>query len=84
MAPVTQSHKWSALGNAITSSVIVESVEAAEQRDFLIGIGFRTFQGCLFSPAVPSEQFEHWIAAAILTQYRLALATIAYQTGATP
>jgi EAL domain-containing protein (putative c-di-GMP-specific phosphodiesterase class I) len=46
------------LGRAMGLSVIAEGVENEEQRGFLAGLGCHTFQGFLFSPPLPLEQFE--------------------------
>ena len=46
------------LGRAMGLSVIAEGVESEEQRGFLAGLGCHTFQGFLFSPPLPIEQFE--------------------------
>jgi diguanylate cyclase (GGDEF)-like protein/PAS domain S-box-containing protein len=46
------------LGRAMGLSVIAEGVESEEQRGFLAGLGCHTFQGFLFSPPLPLEQFE--------------------------
>ena len=52
-----------ALGKAMGVSVVAEGVETVEQRDVLADIGCRAFQGYLFSPALPPNQLESWIAA---------------------
>jgi diguanylate cyclase (GGDEF)-like protein/PAS domain S-box-containing protein len=46
------------LGRAMGLSVIAEGVESEEQRGFLAGLGCYTFQGFLFSPPLPLEQFD--------------------------
>jgi diguanylate cyclase (GGDEF)-like protein/PAS domain S-box-containing protein len=46
------------LGRAMGLSVIAEGVENEEQRGFLAGLGCHTFQGFLFSPPLPLEQFD--------------------------
>jgi EAL domain-containing protein (putative c-di-GMP-specific phosphodiesterase class I) len=46
------------LGRAMGLSVIAEGVESEEQRGFLAGMGCHTFQGFLYSPPLPIEQFE--------------------------
>ena len=38
--------------------MIAEGVESEEQRGFLAGMGCHAFQGFLFSPALPLEDFE--------------------------
>jgi diguanylate cyclase (GGDEF)-like protein len=46
------------LGSAMGLSVIAEGVETEEQRDRLVRLGCDSYQGYLFSPPVPAEQFE--------------------------
>ncbi len=46
------------LGRAMGISVIAEGVESEEQRGYLAGLGCYSFQGYLFSPPLPLEQFE--------------------------
>jgi len=46
------------LGRAMGLSVIAEGVETEEQRGFLTGLGCYSFQGYLFSRAVPLEEFQ--------------------------
>jgi diguanylate cyclase (GGDEF)-like protein len=46
------------LSKAMGLSVIAEGVETEAQRDFLARLGCHSFQGFLFSGAVPSEEFE--------------------------
>jgi diguanylate cyclase (GGDEF)-like protein/PAS domain S-box-containing protein len=46
------------LGRAMGLSVIAEGVENEEQRGFLAGLGCHTFQGFLYSPPLPLQQFE--------------------------
>ncbi|MGB7987406.1 MAG: PAS domain S-box protein [Terracidiphilus sp.] len=49
------------LGRAMGLSVIAEGVENEEQRGFLAGLGCHAFQGMLFSPPLPLEEFEAFI-----------------------
>ena len=49
------------LGWAMGMSVIAEGVETEEQRGFLAGLGCHSFQGFLFSPPLPVEQFEAFL-----------------------
>jgi diguanylate cyclase (GGDEF)-like protein/PAS domain S-box-containing protein len=49
------------LGRAMGLSVIAEGVETEEQRGFLAGLGCHAFQGTLFSPPLPLEEFEAFI-----------------------
>ncbi len=46
------------LSLAMGLSVIAEGVETEEQRQFLAGHGCHSYQGYLFSPAVPLEKFQ--------------------------
>ncbi|MGA2350616.1 MAG: PAS domain S-box protein [Terracidiphilus sp.] len=46
------------LGTAMGLSVIAEGVETEEQRGFLAGLGCHAFQGTLFSPPLPLQEFE--------------------------
>jgi diguanylate cyclase (GGDEF)-like protein/PAS domain S-box-containing protein len=49
------------LGRAMGVAVIAEGVETEEQRDYLAGHGCYSFQGFLFSPPLPLEQFEAFL-----------------------
>jgi len=46
------------LGRAMGLSVIAEGVETEEQKGVLSGLGCHSFQGFLFSPPLPLEEFE--------------------------
>jgi len=46
------------LGRAMGLSVIAEGVETEEQREFLARLGCHSFQGFLFSRALPLHEFE--------------------------
>jgi EAL domain-containing protein (putative c-di-GMP-specific phosphodiesterase class I) len=51
------------LSRAMGLSVIAEGVETDEQRQFLAILGCHSFQGYLFSPPLPLEDFERlWLA----------------------
>jgi diguanylate cyclase (GGDEF)-like protein/PAS domain S-box-containing protein len=51
------------LSRAMGLSVIAEGVETDEQRQFLTVLGCHSFQGYLFSPPLPLEEFERlWLA----------------------
>jgi EAL domain-containing protein (putative c-di-GMP-specific phosphodiesterase class I) len=50
-----------ALGRAMELSVVAEGVETEEQRGFLAGLGCHCFQGYLFSPALPLNEFEAFL-----------------------
>jgi diguanylate cyclase (GGDEF)-like protein/PAS domain S-box-containing protein len=49
------------LGRAMELSVVAEGVESEEQRGFLAGLGCHCFQGDLFSPPLPPEEFEAFL-----------------------
>jgi EAL domain-containing protein (putative c-di-GMP-specific phosphodiesterase class I) len=52
------------LGRALEMSVIAEGVETEEQRSYLDSLGCHTYQGFLFSRAVPWLEFESMLASA--------------------
>ena len=41
--------------------VIAEGVETEEQRQLLLSVGCKNFQGYLFSKPVPIDKFEHFL-----------------------
>jgi diguanylate cyclase (GGDEF)-like protein len=47
-----------ALGQTLGLTVVAEGVETVEQRDFLAASGCRNYQGYLFSPPLPLDDFE--------------------------
>jgi diguanylate cyclase (GGDEF)-like protein/PAS domain S-box-containing protein len=47
-----------AMAQGLSISVIAEGVETEEQRQFLLNLGCKHFQGYLFNKPVPIEQFE--------------------------
>jgi EAL domain-containing protein (putative c-di-GMP-specific phosphodiesterase class I) len=47
-----------ALSKAMDLSVIAEGVENEQQREALASLGCKSFQGYLFSPPLPLEEFE--------------------------
>jgi len=54
-----------ALGRALGLPANAEGVETEEQREFLTRIGCNAFQGNLFSPPLPLEEFEtQWLRSA--------------------
>ncbi len=50
------------LGRAIGKSVVAEGVETSAQLEVLRGLGVDRAQGFLWSPALPAEQLERWLA----------------------
>ncbi len=51
------------LGANLNIAVIAEGVETEGQREFLAREGCHTYQGFLFSPALPAAKFEAFVAA---------------------
>ena len=51
-----------ALADTLALDVIAEGVETEAQRDFLAGLGCHAYQGYLFSPPLPIEEFEAFAA----------------------
>ena len=51
------------MAHRLGMKAIAEGVETTSQRDMLAGFGCDYFQGYLFSPAVPSNEFERLIQA---------------------
>ena len=51
------------MARALHLRVIAEGVETDLQRQFLASAGCDEVQGFLYSPAVPADQFEDWLAA---------------------
>jgi len=50
------------MGHAMRMEVVAEGVERPEQRDALQRLGCDHFQGYLFSPAVPADEFTTLLA----------------------
>ncbi len=51
-----------ALGDTLGLAVIAEGVETEAQRELLAAMGCHNFQGFLFSPALPADEFEALVA----------------------
>ena len=51
-----------ALGQSLDLEVVAEGVETGEQRDALLQLGCRLFQGYLFAPPGAPQLLEHWPA----------------------
>jgi diguanylate cyclase (GGDEF)-like protein/PAS domain S-box-containing protein len=58
------------LGRAMGIPVIAEGVEREEQRGYLAGLGCHSFQGFLFSPPLPLEQFEAFVKNSPMSSHR--------------
>jgi EAL domain-containing protein (putative c-di-GMP-specific phosphodiesterase class I) len=67
---IAQAIIW--LGGAMQLALIAEGVETEEQRACLEELGCRAYQGYLFSPAVPAEEFERLLGKGILETAGLA------------
>jgi PAS domain S-box-containing protein len=59
----TIAHAVVALGQSLGLAVIAEGVETEAQRDFLARHNCDAFQGYLFSPPIPADQFHAFIAS---------------------
>jgi PAS domain S-box-containing protein len=59
----TIAHAVVALGQSLGLAVIAEGVETGAQRDFLVHHNCDAFQGYLFSPPIPVDQFDAFIAS---------------------
>jgi EAL domain-containing protein (putative c-di-GMP-specific phosphodiesterase class I) len=59
----TIAHAVVALGQSLGLAVIAEGVETEAQRDFLVRHNCDAFQGYLFSPPLPVDQFDAFIAS---------------------
>ena len=53
------------LGRRLGLEVIAEGVETEAQRSFLLAIGCRSYQGFLFSPALPGAEFMAFVASRV-------------------
>ena len=51
-----------ALASTLEVDVVAEGVETEAQRDFLASLGCHKYQGGLFSPALPVQEFEALVA----------------------
>jgi diguanylate cyclase (GGDEF)-like protein/PAS domain S-box-containing protein len=54
-------HTVISLGRAMGLSVVAEGVETEEQRGYLAGLNCHSYQGTLFSPPLPVDEFEKLI-----------------------
>jgi PAS domain S-box-containing protein len=63
----TIAHAVVTLGQSLGLAVIAEGVETECQRDFLARHNCDAFQGYLFSPAIPADQFHAFIASRAAT-----------------
>jgi len=52
-----------ALAGRLDLEVVAEGVETPQQMNLLLNQGCTLQQGFLFSPALPAEEFERWVAA---------------------
>jgi PAS domain S-box-containing protein len=59
----TIAHAVVTLGQSLGLAVIAEGVETEAQRDFLARHNCDAFQGYLFSPPIPADQFHAFIAS---------------------
>jgi EAL domain-containing protein (putative c-di-GMP-specific phosphodiesterase class I) len=59
----TIAHAVVTLGQSLGLAVIAEGVETEAQRDFLARHNCDAFQGYLFSPPLPVDQFHAFIAS---------------------
>jgi diguanylate cyclase (GGDEF)-like protein/PAS domain S-box-containing protein len=50
-----------ALGQSLSLQVVAEGVETEAQRQYLLGIGCRVFQGYLFAKPMPRDEFEVFV-----------------------
>lgn len=55
------------LATAFGREVIAEGVETEAERQTLTELGCRRFQGFLFAPALPPEEFGRWLGASAAT-----------------
>ena len=51
------------IGESLGKQVVAEGVETREQHRFLIDNGSPVLQGFLYSPALPADALEQWLAA---------------------
>jgi len=63
-----------ALGQSLSLDVIAEGVETQAQREFLATHGCRSFQGYLFSAALPAEAFLAFVEAGLASSEKRVLA----------
>ena len=51
------------IGESLRKHVVAEGVETDRQRRLLAGLGCEVLQGFLFSPPLPADELEAWLAA---------------------
>ncbi|WP_137885691.1 bifunctional diguanylate cyclase/phosphodiesterase [Pseudomonas sp. 2FE] len=56
------------LSQSLGLAVIAEGVETEAQRTFLVNHGCQAFQGYLFSPALPAEQFKEFVHERLIAE----------------
>lgn len=57
------------LSQILGLSVIAEGVETEAQRTFLVNHGCQAYQGHLFSPPLPAEQFREYVHARLVVEH---------------
>ncbi|MNQ76680.1 Phytochrome-like protein cph2 [compost metagenome] len=57
------------LSQILGLSVIAEGVETEAQRTFLVNHGCQAYQGYLFSPPLPAEQFREYVHARLVPEH---------------
>ncbi|AYC35007.1 EAL domain-containing protein [Pseudomonas cavernae] len=57
------------LGQILGLAVIAEGVETEAQRTFLVNHGCQAYQGYLFSPPLPAEQFKEFVHDRLMAEH---------------